>query len=113
MPLALSISDNQDGTGGVSSITGTGGATVSLYYVPATGQLSVPSFVLAGTRTGDGTLTVNPGAGYYWWFAQTGSTLSNFVYQNLSDDSQSVHYRCLLAVQARIQGLNLQPAPTT
>lgn len=107
MSLALTVSDNADGTGGVATLSGTGGAAAGVFYAPFTGQLGSPAWQSAGGRTGDGTLAVAPGTGYYWWYAQIASGISNLAYQNLTDGTQAVHRRCLAAVQTQIQALAL------
>jgi hypothetical protein len=114
MSITLTITDAADGTGGTATIAGSdAGSANTLHFAAFTGAVGTPAWVPAGARTGDGTIPVAPGNGYYLWYAgglAGGSpALSNVAYQNLSDASQSVHYRCLLATQAVFQALALVP----
>jgi hypothetical protein len=106
MALSLSWSDNQDATGGVATVAGTGGAAVTVYAqrADATG-FSAASFNAAGSRTGDGAVPLTLGTGYYWLYAGTGGAPSNFLYAPATDNAVAVHERCLRAVLARVKGL--------
>lgn len=109
----LAIADNGDGTGGVATISGgDSGSTHTVYYQRVDGELGTSNWTSAGSRSGNGTVAVAPTADrYYWWYAKAtssgGAAVSNLVYQNITSGTESVHYRCLLAAQSRIQGLTL------
>jgi hypothetical protein len=109
---SLSITDNANGTGGVADISGAGvGNTVTLYsFSVSTGELGGTPPVFVGQRVGDGTIPFSIPMGYYWFVAieDTVSLPSNFVYQNISNGLTAPHYRCLLAVHARIAGLIME-----
>jgi hypothetical protein len=114
MAVTLAITDNADGTGGVATISGANpAATITVYSQTVSGELGTATWTARGSRVGNGTIALAPapGIGYYWWRAVEDLAgvlaASNFVYQNITDGDQSLHYRCLLAVQARIQSLNL------
>jgi hypothetical protein len=115
VPLAvptLAITDAADGTGGTAAITGgDAGATNVVSHAIFTGTPGSLTWVLSGSRVGNGSVAVAPGNGYYLWRVLSSlggeSVVSNLVYQNLTDATQALHYRCLLAVQARIRGLSL------
>jgi hypothetical protein len=107
MTLFLAISDNGNGTGGVATVTGTGGASVTVYSAAFAGVMGSLPLVAQGIGTGDGSLAVNPGTGYYLWLAQTATLTSNLVYQNLSDLVQAVNYRCMTGTLAQLQALAL------
>ena len=109
MSVTLTVTDNQDGTGGVATIAGSNGGTVSLYYLTYLGLQQGYSWVLYGTRTGDGTIAVSLAVGLYFWYCtDSANNVSTLVFQQLSNTGlQSVHYRSMLAVQTRIQGLGL------
>lgn len=111
MSLTLQLQDNADGSGGVATLTGTTGASVSLFNSRFQGTMGTLAAVAAGSRVGDGTIVVAPGNGYYLWYAQTTSLFSNVVYQALTDGTQSVHYRCLLGTQAELLALSLSGMP--
>lgn len=118
MALALSIADNGNGTGGVATVSGADtGTAVTVYASPYAGIQQNLTWTSAGSRTGNGTVAVLPGLGQFFWYA-TGTVsaapaLSNVTFQALTDNTQSVHYRCLAAYQARIQGLNLTDMPSS
>lgn len=120
MPLttpSLAVADNADGSGNVATITGSDSAsTNTLYYAPYSGLQTTLVWRSAGSRTGDGAIAVAPTSsngivGQYWWYAlsaESGSTLaSNVVFEPATDQTTSVHYRCLLATQTRLIGLAL------
>lgn len=108
MPLTLAISDNADGTGGVATISGAAAETITVYSQTVNGQLGTATWTSRGSRSGDGTVNVSPGDGYYWWYASGATSgISNLVYQNLSSGTQAVLYRCLTGVQALVQSLAL------
>jgi hypothetical protein len=73
MALTLTVSDNHNGTAS-ATVTGVGAAdTVTLYYQQVTGRVGAqqPIWSVAGTRTGNGTITVTVAKGHYWWYAAT------------------------------------------
>jgi hypothetical protein len=118
MTLSLAITDNADGSGGIATLAGTSGATVALYATPFTGTFGPLAWSLIASRTGDGSINVDPapGIGYYLWYAQLTSNpnnVSNIVYQALTSGTQSVHYRCLTAVAAQITALSLAGIPSS
>ena len=104
----LTIADNADGTGGVATISGSSGGSNTVYSQAVNGELGTAAWTSRGSRTGDGTVAVTPGNGFYWWKVVTGgSDTSNLVYQNLTDGSTAIWNRLLAAVLARVQGLSL------
>lgn len=109
---ALAVSDNEDGTGGVATVSGaTSGTNNKLYKaVVDNGEPGGYDWVLVGQRTGNGTIAIGSShLGYHWWQVVSTdgsySEPSNLVYQPLTDGEASIHDRCLLAVQARLQQL--------
>lgn len=113
MAVTLAITDNEDGTGGVATVSGvTGGTTTTVYYAVFTGVMQAYTWVSAGTVVGNGTLAVGLATGYYVWFATNDNagavTASNLVYQNLTNtDTEAVYFQILEAVANRIELLNL------
>ena len=101
--MNLSVADNQDGSGITATISGSSGGSVSFFYQLVTDD----SWTEGGSRTGNGNIAVELTDGFYWGYALDGSTLSNVVYFSSTTADDSVHYRCLLAAQARIQSLNI------
>jgi hypothetical protein len=107
MTLALQITDSGDGTGGAAAIFGSAGAANAVYYAPFTGMPGNMAWTLAGTRTGDGTVPLAIGTGYFLFQLLENGALgpvANKAFTNLAD---SVHYRTLVGVQTRLTQLNL------
>ncbi len=107
----LALADNGDGSL-TATITGsTAGTTNTLYFQAVQGQLGGSTWMSAGSRSGDGTLTATIAPGYYWWYVAStlapDEAVSNMVYQNVINPSDSVHDQCCRAVQATIQSLGL------
>lgn len=111
--LTLSVADNGDGTGGMASIVGArASATVSLFLSPFSGGLGAAgSWTPSGQRTGNGTIGITAPPGHYFAYAVAAAAdppaVSAPVYVALTDNTQSPHYQCLLAAQARVQALSL------
>lgn len=108
----LSMADNGDGTGGVATISAAdSGASITVYSQTVNGELGTNSWTARGSRAGNGTVSVAPSSGYYWWQATAatagGVAISNLVYQPLTSGAEAVLHRLLQAVRARIQGLAL------
>ena len=119
MAITLNIVDNGNGSGGVANIAGSdAGSANTVYYAPFSGPQGTLTWFVAGTRTGDGAVTVTsiPGSpGPFFWYAtgvvSASPAVSSVIYAALTDQTQAVHYRCLLAVQQRIIGLELCGMP--
>lgn len=110
-PPTLTVTDNGNGTA-TATITGsTAGTTNTVKYQPVNGYLGTDDWTTGGSRVGNGSVTITLAAGYYWWrcdnVAGDVCTVSNLVYRNVTDGVGPVHYRCLQAVQAKIQSLSL------
>lgn len=113
MGLGLTATDNQDGSGVLVTVTGSDGGSTNTVYASQPFQQGVnpPLWAAAGTRTGDGTLTVPLAAGYYFLFA--GGTVGGLA--AISPPVQTfaslavlpVQAQVELAIQAKIQALNL------
>ncbi len=114
MSLSLTVADNTDGTGGVATITGSDTASTNTVYRSAWPSLTYYfPWLSTATRTGDGTIAVTPGTGigtFFWYAAgmvSAAPALSSVIQQPLTDQTTSVHNRCLLAYQQQIQNLPL------
>jgi hypothetical protein len=112
----LAVADLQSGTGATATITtSTAGSSNAVSYLSAAGASGGATWTLAGTRTGDGTLSLSLPVAYYWFRCDSTvsglSSTSNLVYSAVSDNALAVHERALLAIQARIQGLTLDGLP--
>jgi hypothetical protein len=82
------------------------------------------TWTLAGSRTGDGTIPLTignsqsvPALGLFLWYVQSTSggnqSISNPVFQALTDQTTSVHYRCLQGLQQRVYAANLSGISTS
>jgi len=111
--LQSPIVDNGDGTvtatvAGVAS----GSDTVNIYVASVAGNMTVASFALAATRTGNGTLHWTQAAGYYFAYATDAwGAPTSPVYFSCSDGTQTPHWRVLQAVVSRIATLSLSGIP--
>lgn len=112
MAIAITWEDAQDATGGAVTITGADADTVTVYTTPvdATGLRS-PTWSSAGSRTGDGAVTLTLDPGYYWIRADglvSGDpAISNLVYAYATDAADALVVRCVDAIEARIAGLTM------
>jgi len=105
------MADNADGTGGVATITlGDAGSTHTVYSQSWDGT-TVGAWTSRGSRTGNGTVTVAPGDGFYWWqviaSSSGGTAASNMVWQPLTGGTSPLYERIMSAVQSRIRTLAL------
>lgn len=107
----LAVADDGDGTATATISGSTAGATNAVYTSPFSGEIGGGSWTLAGSRTGDGDVSLATGTGHFWAYVlstvsgQTAASAS--VYFTVTDGTEAVHYRCLTAVQARIRALSL------
>ena len=74
MALTATYTDNQDGSGILVTLAGTGGAPVNVYYTPADRPWPLDPWIPGGTRTGDGTVTIAAPPRYYFAYATIPST---------------------------------------
>lgn len=121
MPIAaptLAVADAADGTGGVATLTGgDAGATNSVYSQAVDGEIGTGTWTLAGSRTGPGNVTIASDTGFFWIKCESTkaaeTVVSNLAYIRFSDGDDAVMEQCLVAVQARIQGLSLDGIAST
>jgi hypothetical protein len=109
MSASLTIADNLDGTGGVATVAGSGGAdTNTLYRAGWTGQSGTLAWTLVGARTGDGTIAIAASAGHYLFRLANSDGDVAVVYQPLTNAAaKAILDAALDAVVLRIRGLNL------
>lgn len=113
MALALAVSDNQDGSGALATITGSAGGSANSVYTQAIGATA---WTLSGTRTGDGTVSLSlaQDSSYLSYTASVSggvTTLSNVVLFTVTNATDSPHWRFLTAVSAKIAGLTMAGSP--
>lgn len=103
----LAVSDDADGTA-TATISGSSGSSSNVVWYQAIGGTSWTS---GGSRTGDGTVDLATGAGYF--VAYCASTLnsqtaaSSLVRFRVTSGTTAVYEQILTAVQAAVQNLDL------
>jgi hypothetical protein len=102
--LTLSVADAADGTGVLAAVAGTLGAAVTVY---AAGVADRTPFGPAGSRTGDGPLTLALPPRLYWLHAATAAAVSPVVGVAATDGLDKVPTRCRAAVAALIGAMDL------
>jgi hypothetical protein len=114
MAITLTITDNADDSGGVATITGSAvGSTNTLYRALMTGLEEALTWASAGTRTGDGTISITgPIGNYYLWQVQSDNagsmSVSPVVLQSLTNANYTaVRTRLVDAVVDKLKLLSL------
>ena len=108
----LAVVDAADSSGAVATIGGSAPGTSNVVYVqPFSGDEGVGHWQLAGTRTGDGEVPLALAPGHFFAVAVSSAAgaaaVSSVVYFVVTDGAESLHARCLAAVQTRIRLLAL------
>lgn len=107
MALTLLVTDNGDATGGSAVVAGTGGLAVSLYARGFDETWVTSAWHPAGSRTGDGAVSLALAPGFYWVHAVCGAAVSAVVPVGVTTGLDDLPTRCRLAVAARIKLLSL------
>lgn len=104
----LTIADLANNTGATATIAGTSGGASTVYAQAVNGLLGSGSWTAAGTRTGDGTLSLALAKGYYWAYCLTApATLSGLAYFVVTDGAAAVESRLFAAALASLRLLAL------
>lgn len=108
----VAFSDNQNGTGGVFTISGGSVSDVHTVWVSQFhGRNSGRTFVTAGTRTGNGTVAWSNNGGCFVGHVSSINgvtlTLSSPITFRVSDGSISLYERFLIAMREYVLSLNL------
>lgn len=107
MATTLSVVDNANGTA-TATISGSSGGANVVYIQAFTGVQISSGWSSAGSRTGDGTVTITQSNGVYLAYCITdGSDVSGVVAFAVSDGALAVIDRCYTAVGAVLQMLAL------
>lgn len=109
---AMSWADDEDGTGGTVTVSASyASSTNTIYYQSFSGTLGTGTWTSAGSRTGNGTVSVTLSAGHYLMYCRSvmGDESADSVvhYVQVTSGDESVEYQCLQAIQARIAALTL------
>src|SRR4051812_49107415 len=103
MALTLTLTDAADGSGFTGAVTGADAATVTVY----THQAGDTAWAVSGTRTGNGTLALATGTGYFSAYAAgtvSGSPAASLVVTGAATSgTQSLHEREMLGLAAAFQ----------
>ena len=103
MPLALSVTDNGDGTGGVATISGSAGGSANIvYYSLFTGDMGSIAWTSGGSRTADGTVALALAKGNYLFQLTSDGAIGPGGHQSFTDSADAIHKRVLDAVKTRI-----------
>jgi len=109
----LTLTDNADDTGCVCAVTGsTAGSTNTLFSSPWSGGFIPAAFTSAGSRVGDGNVTLALAAGYYWVYCRSTKAgedgVASLVYGvRVTTGALSIYEQCLDSVLATLQALSL------
>jgi hypothetical protein len=108
----LDVLDHADNTGATATVSlAAPGTSNRLYVQRFDGNLGAGDWNLAGLVSGNGNLAMALAIGHYFAYSLSsrGGTeaVSNIVYFVVTDGLESIHARCLAAVQARIRSLAL------
>jgi hypothetical protein len=114
---AITFTDSQDGTGGTITVSGTGsGATNKLWISRFLGSNTNRSFVLEGTRTGNGTIAVAESVGAYLAVLEStdGSSvdLSEPLCFRVTNGEDPLHWKVTEAIRQFILSAALPGLPT-
>lgn len=104
----LLIQDIEDGTGVTATMSGTGGQSSTVYYLRNSGNDTSFTWTEGATIIGDSSGAVSISTvGTYWFYALTGTAVSNFVQSPVTDGTKPTFERILLGVQSRIRDIGL------
>lgn len=112
--VAVVVVDNKDGTG-TATITGSAGGATNTVYRGLVNVLSniVPTWTSAGTRVGDGAVTVTLANGYYWFYVSEDTpAVSSPYYSRISDGADAILWGIMEGLQSRIQSLTFAAVGT-
>lgn len=106
----LAFVDNQDGTGGVATVTSSSsGAVNTIRAAQFNGDLGKIEWETVGSRTDDGDVALSLDKGYFWFLCLSTllgeATASDPIYSLVSDEADSSYWRCMLAAAERLQAL--------
>lgn len=104
MALGISITDSANGTGGTATITGSDSAQTATIYAQRAGTRVWSS---AGSRSGNGTLSLTLTPGYYFAYCQgtvsSTTSLSPVIGQfAITSETEAVHHRVKQAIYNEI-----------
>lgn len=111
--MAIAWADNQDDTGATVTVSGGNPLdTHDVYCQRFTGGLGTSgTWVLHGSRTGNGTVSLTLEAGHYLGYVISTvsgvSSISAVEYFAVTTGTDSIHFLLLQAIQARIIAVNL------
>lgn len=108
----LEVFDHADNTGATATVSEAASGTINWVYVQRfDGNLGGGNWSSAGSVSENGDLDMPLAAGHYFAYAHSSrggaEAVSNIVYFVVTDGLESIHTRCLAAVQAKIRLLAL------
>lgn len=112
----ISVEDNEDGTGATATISGSDPAsTNTIYTSPWSSGLVAADGSSSGSRTGDGTVSLDVDDGLYdaTLVSQVGAAVAVvFTGFRASSGVDPIHYRCCESTVAFLQALSLADVPS-
>lgn len=114
---SLLVSDHADNSGATATVSGAAlGSTNTVYVQDFRGDLGTGQWQTAASIVGNGSANLSRAAGHYFAYAvsttSAGTSLSSVTYFVVTDGLESLHARCMSAVQARIRTLLLSGLPS-
>jgi hypothetical protein len=95
MSYLLQVTDNGDGSGGMATISGSGGADNTLWAAPWKGVMGVPiNLTVVTTMVGDGQIDIpSTYQGFYLWFVTNNfNQFTNLIFRSLTSVPAIVAY---------------------
>jgi hypothetical protein len=114
----LAVADHADNTGATATISGAAlGSTNHVFVQDFAGDLGTGTWHDAGSVDNNGFVLLSLATGHYFAYVVSSlggdAAVSTVVYFAVTDGLESVHARCLAAVQARIRSMALAGVDTT
>lgn len=110
-PVSFTIVDHEDGTGATVTITGDDDSTHTVFVEYFDQTLGGGPWYDMGSIEGSGDVVLDLPPGHYLIYVLAtninGNSITGVVYFAVTDDVDSIHYRCCLAVQTRIRAAAL------
>jgi hypothetical protein len=102
MPPALAIADDLDGTGATATVSGATG-TVNVFAGRVLGEVGEIALPQIATRSGNGTLALDTGRGYFFAYAEDSLARSPLYYFAATSGLDAVAKRLRNALESRFR----------
>lgn len=105
--MDLVLTDKADGTGVTAVVSGAGGGTVVVYALRFEEALIAAGFAAVASRSSNGTVNLPLASGFWWVYADDGTTRTTTYGVKSSTSLDKPPTRCRGAIATRIVGMNL------